>query len=368
MRRRVFGIIRKEFIHIFRDVRTLLILIAMPIMMIVLYGYAITLDIRNIAFAVIDNANTAQSRELIDRFAENDFFILNEGAYTAQDVDRLFAERTVSFVLVFGKDFQHEIIERGSADLQLLIDASDSNVGTYINNYATEIINKYNTSINRVLPMAFTVEPRILYNPSLESSLFFVPGLVALILMLISALLTSITISREKETGTMEQILVSPVRPIEILIGKVVPYIALGLFNAAMILVFAKILFAIPFQGSLWLLFLLTLVYVFTALAFGLMISTVAPNQMAAMLMTLMATILPTIMLSGFIFPIASMPDILQYISTVIPATHYLKIIRGILLKGVGLESLYLPAIILTAIGVFLVAVASKRFNTTLEG
>jgi ABC-2 type transport system permease protein len=185
--------------------------------------------------------------------------------------------------------------------------------------------------------------------------------------MLISALLTSLAIAREKETGTMEQILVSPVHPIEIVVGKVLPYIALGLLNAAMILAFAKILFQVPFQGSLVLLGVFSLVYIFVALSFGLLISTVAKSQLIAMFVTLMATVLPTIMLSGFIFPIASMPIPLQLLSNIIPAKYYLIIIRGIMLKGVGMSELWVQAAVLTGIGTLLTAVATKRFNMTLE-
>jgi drug efflux transport system permease protein len=367
MRRRIAGIIRKEFIHIVRDVRTLMIIILMPIMMIVLYGYAITLDISNISFGVIDNAMTPDSRALIQKFSENRFFILEDGAMSNDDVEPAFFRRDVGMVLVIAEDFSETLATSRITDVQLLIDASDSNLGTYIKNYSNQVLNSFNAERNTRLPIAFRVEPIILYNPAMKSSHFFVPGLVALILMLISALLTSITISREKETGTMEQILVSPVRPIEILIGKVVPYIFLGLINAAMILVSSKILFGVPIRGSIFLLFGLTLIFIFTALAFGLMISTVAKTQQVAMLMTIMATILPTIMLSGFIFPIPSMPLPLQYLSQVFPATHYLVIIRGVLLKGVGISDLLRPTLILSGIGLVILVNATVRFNTRLE-
>lgn len=367
MRRRIFGIIRKEFIHIIRDPRTLMIIIVMPIMMIILYGYAITLDIKNIDFGVIDRANTPESRALIDKFAENKFFVLHKGEIKLKDIEHHFYRRDIKMLLVIPRDFSRTLHTQRATDVQIIIDASDSNVGNYINNYARVLLGAFNREHSGTLPVAFTIEPRILYNPDMKSSFFFVPGLVALILMLISALLTSITISREKETGTMEQILVSPVRPLEILVGKVVPYIGLGLLNAALILVSAKVLFAVPYRGNLLLLFGLTLIFIFTALAFGLMISTVAKNQQIAMLVTLMATILPTIMLSGFIFPIPSMPRPLQLISYVIPATHYLVIIRGVLLKGVGMAALLRPTLILSAIGAVILTAATIRFNTRLE-
>jgi ABC-2 type transport system permease protein len=367
MRRRLLAIVRKEFIHIVRDWRSLLVILMMPILMIVLYGYAITLDMRGIAFSVIDDDATPESRELIRAFTENGFFRLVQTRPVASQVEELFRLRTVQMVLAIPHGFSSDLRTRRHAPVQILVDASDSNVGTFINNYTQQIIRLYTARLNPDAAPPVTLEPRIFYNPEMKSSSFFVPGLVALILILINALLTSIAITREKETGTMEQILVSPVHPFEIVAGKVTPYIAIGFFNAVMILFWAKLLFDVPLRGNLLLLSGLSLVYIFVALSFGLLISTVARTQQLAMLATLMATILPTIMLSGFIFPIASMPAALQYVSRIIPAMYFLVIIRGILLKGVGMAELWQQAAILTGIGVLMLAVATKRFRTRLE-
>ncbi|MBR9974835.1 MAG: ABC transporter permease [Bacteroidetes bacterium] len=373
MKRRVLAIMRKEFTHIFRDWRTLLIIILMPIMMIVLYGYAITLDMRNIVFGVIDDARTPESRALVEAFAENGFFVPLGRDVRRAEVEKLFMRREALLVIVIPSDFNTQFERSGRSRVQLLIDASDSNIGTFVSNYAEQVLQQYNLRMNDGLrtdgrlPVLFEIAPRILYNPDMNSTFFFVPGLVALILMLISALLTSIAITREKETGTMEQILVSPVHAREIIIGKVLPYILLGLLNASIILVSARLLFDVPMRGSLPLLGLLTLIYVFVALSFGLLISAVARTQLIAMFMTLMATILPTIMLSGFIFPIDSMPTVLRWLAHVIPATWFLEIIRGIMLKGVGLRELWPQSLILTGLGVLLVANAIRRFRMRLE-
>jgi ABC-2 type transport system permease protein len=367
MKRRLFAIIRKEFIHIFRDWRTLLIIVLMPILMIVLYGYAITLDIRNISIGVIDDARSTESRALIEAFSENGFFKPYGHEISRGDIEHLFMRRDVHAVIVIPKTFSTDLAADHGAAVQLIIDASDSNVGTFVNNYASQVLRVYNERMNGRLPVLFELAPRIFYNPDMNSTNFFVPGLVALILMLISALLTSIAITREKETGTMEQILVSPVHAREIVLGKVLPYVLLGLINAALILLSAKILFDVPIRGSLLLLGGMTLVYVFVALSFGLMISTVARTQLIAMFGTLMATILPTIMLSGFIFPISSMPQVLQYLANILPATYFLIIIRAIMLKGVGLTELWSQALILTAIGAFLLTVATRKFRMRLE-
>ncbi len=367
MLRRIRAIVRKEFIHIVRDWRTLLIIVLMPIMMIVLYGYAITMDMRNIRFAVIDESATPESRELIGTFEDNGFFLRLPIAVTRADVPALFSRREATLVIVVPRDFAERIHTDRTVPVQLLIDASDSNVGTFINNYASQVLRLYNQRLNGRAPAIISMEPRVFYNPDMRSANFFVPGLVALILLLISALLTSIAITREKETGTMEQILVSPIHPFEIIIGKVAPYIVLGFLNGVLILVFARLLFDVPYRGDLGLLAVLSLVYIFVALSFGLMISSVARTQQIAMLMTLMATILPTIMLSGFIFPIASMPWILQILSRAIPATYFLIIIRGILIKGVGLAELWQHAGLLVAIGLLMITIAVRRFRTTLE-
>ena len=366
MKRRLLAIVRKEFTHIFRDWRTLLIIILMPIMMIVLYGYAITLDMRNIVFGVIDDARTPESRALVESFAENGFFVPLGREIRRDQVEELFMRREALIVIVIPDGFSASLAT-GHPRVQLLIDASDSNIGTFVSNYAEQVLQQFNRGVAGDLPVLYDVAPRIFYNPDMNSTFFFVPGLVALILMLISALLTSIAITREKETGTMEQILVSPVHAREIIIGKVLPYILLGLLNAAIILASARLLFDVPMRGSLPLLGLLSLVYVFVALSFGLMISAVARTQLIAMFMTLMATILPTIMLSGFIFPIDSMPTVLSWLAHVIPATWFLEIIRGIMLKGVGLRELWPQTLILCGLGALLVANAIRRFRMRLE-
>lgn len=367
MNRRLLAMMKKEFIHIVRDWRTLLVILLMPILMIVLYGYAITLDMRGITFGVIDDDGTPRSRELIAAFTDNGFFTQVPMRLSRTRIEDLFRRRAVQMVLVVPKGFASDLDAGRGATVQLLVDAGDSNVGTYVNNYSNQILRLFNARLDPGRGMSIAFEPRILYNPEMKSSHFFVPGLVALILILINALLTSIAITREKETGTMEQILVSPVHPFEIVAGKVMPYISIGFFNAVMILFWAKILFDVPLRGDLLLLSALTLVYIFVALSFGLLISTIARTQQLAMLATLMATILPTIMLSGFIFPIASMPLALQYVSKIIPAMYYLIIIRGILLKGVGMPELWHQAAILAGIGFAMLAIATKRFRTTLE-
>ncbi len=367
MSRRLAAIIRKEFTHIGRDFRSLIIVLIMPVLMIVLYGYGITLDMRSIPFAVFDDARTPESRSLIRAFSENGFFSPTPVDPSEDTPEHLFRTRKALMILVLPADFSAALASGEPAQAQILVDAGDSNVGAYVQKYSSEVLRAWNQSLNPPLPVPMRLEPRFLYNPDMKSTHFFVPGLIALLLMLISALLTSITITRERETGTLEQILVTPVRPFEIVAGKVLPYIVIGFANGALVLISARLLFGVPVNGSLLLLSLLSLVYIFVALSFGLLISTVARTQQTAMFITVMATILPTFLLSGFIFPISGMPPVLQYLSRVIPATYFLTIIRGIMLKGVGLTELWPQAAALTGIGIFLLAVATRRFRLTLE-
>ncbi|MBU1052996.1 MAG: ABC transporter permease [Proteobacteria bacterium] len=365
--RRITNFIIKEYIHIFRDKVSLIIIILMPIVMVILYGYAITFDMKNISFATIDDSKTQKSRELIQSFTGNKFFVLKFMDIKRSETDSLFKERKIQMVLVIPKDFSESLTSKQTTKVQLLIDAADSNVATFINNYSNKVMQIYNGKINIETPGIINLEPRIFFNPDLKSSRFFVPGLVAFILLLISALLTSIAIAREKETGTLEQILVSPVYPVEIVIGKVIPYVTLGFLNGTIIILFAKFLFKVPINGSLILMSAFALLYIFVAMSFGLMISASAQSQQSAMLAVIMATVLPTIMLSGFIFPIASMPLPLRLISNLIPATHFLIIIRGIMLKGTGFMMLWKQVAALSAIGLFMISIAIKRFKMTLE-
>ncbi len=335
--------------------------------MIILYGYAITFDMKNITFAAIDDSKTLQSRELIRSFTGNKFFVPKFMDIKRSEIDQLFKERKIQMVIVIPKDFSESLATSRTTKVQLLVDASDSNVATFINNYSNRVMQIYNEKINIGTPGIINIEPRIFFNPDLKSANFFVPGLVAFILLLISALLTSIAITREKETGTLEQILVSPVYPVEIVIGKVLPYISLGFFNGTIIVLFAKFLFKVPINGSIILMSAFALLYIFVAMSFGLMISASVQTQRTAMFTVIMSTVLPTIMLSGFIFPIVSMPLPLRIISKLIPATYFLIIIRGIMLKGTGVMVLWKQAAALSAIGLFMISIAIKRFKMTLE-
>ena len=367
MHKTLASIIRKEFKHIMRDKQTLIILFLMPVLMLFLYGYAINLEMQNIETVIVDLSKTPQSRAFIEKMLSSDFFKIVDVDIKYRDYEPVFQKREAQCILVIPSDFSEKLKEQPQTKVQLLIDASDPNAANFINNYLNIISAKYSGETNNYIIQPLSIEPRLLYNPDMKSAYFFVPGLIAVIVLLICALLTSIAIVREKETGTMEQILVSPIKPRQIIIGKVIPYMMIGYLMGLMVLVLGYVWFNVPIQGSFILLNLMLVLYILTGLSFGLLISTATKSQQIALMVTLVTTILPTIMLSGFIFPIASMPFILQVISNFIPATHFLVIIRSIMLKGVGFTELYQHTLALTGIGAVLILISMKKFSTHLE-
>lgn len=354
---RIKAISEKEIFHILRDSRTLAIIFIMPLLQLIIFGYAMNMEIRQVALVVDDYATNSSSRALIDAFVNTDYFRLIPRDAGILQPDELFKERHAQATLSIPEGF-------GSSSVQvfLKIDASDPNSAQMILNYAQGIINGSAT------PKAgIDLRPQILYNPDLKSSFFFVPGLIALILVMVCALLTSISISREKEMGTLEQILVSPVSATEILLGKVLPYIMLGLLDALMIVAAGMLLFQVPFRGEFMVFLLFTFLYVLTSLCLGLLVSTVGKTQQAAMMMALGLTLLPTLLLSGYMFPISSMPVILQKLTYIIPARYYLQIIRGIMLKGNSIGQLYQAGLSLLTMSVLMLIVASRRFKLRLS-
>lgn len=365
MNSRIVPIIRKEFIHISRDFRTLVIVILLPIVMLFLFGFAINMEIQNIDTIVLDHNKSPDSRALIRKFEGSKFFTVQHFSGSESQLQSFFLKRDAKMILIIGESFSKELHRQRGTKVQVLIDASDPNTAQAIRNYSNSIFQAFSAA-DAVAPL-FDIETTIWYNRALKSSYFFVPGLAALILIMISALLTSITIVREKETGTMEQILVSPIRPMEIMIGKVIPYIFLAFVDLAIILIIARLVFDVPFVGSLGFLISASLVFIFVALSLGLLISTKAKTQQVAMMLALVATLLPSLMLSGFIFPLASLPKALQILSLAVPARYYLVVIRGIMLKGNTLVQLIPEISVLLAIGMGLMIISAKKFKTTLE-
>ncbi len=362
-----FAFVSKEFKHIFRDKRTLIILFGMPVVLVILFGFAITTEINNAHIAVLDLSKDSYSRKLQDKIAASGYFYIEDELQSFGEIEKSFSKGKIKLALVIGNNFGKNLIANQNAEIQIITDASDPNTANIISNYLMAIIQNFTAESGVLSPINLNIETRMLYNPENKSVFMFVPGVMTIILMLVSAMMTSITIAREKELGTMEILLVSPLRPLVITIGKVVPYLALSIVNAMTILLLGLFVFHMPMHGSYLLLLSEIILFVLSSLMLGLLISTVATTQQTAMLGSMMGLMLPTILLSGFIFPVSSMPAILQYISNIIPAKWFIIIIKSIMLKGAGLESIAVETGILVFITLALGALTVKNFKIRLE-
>jgi ABC-2 type transport system permease protein len=367
--KRFIGFIKKEFYHIFRDKRSLFILFGMPIAQILLFGFAITNEINNVDIAILDHSKDATTQEIINKISASDYFSIQQFIEREADIESAFKKGKVKAVLNFEKDFSEKLIKDGNATVQIITDATDPNTANTISNYTSSILQKYQQELNKDITVAYQIVPqtRMVYNPELKSVFMFVPGVMTIILMLVSAMMTSISITREKELGTMEILLVSPLKPFQVIIGKVVPYIFLSVVNAIIIIVLSIFIFKMPVQGSLFLLGAESVLFIITSLALGILISTVSATQQTAMMISLMGLMLPVILLSGFIFPITSMPVPLQVISNIIPAKWFIIILKAIMLKGVGLTYIWKETLILLGMTVFFIGLSTKKYKTRLE-
>lgn len=361
--------VRKEFYHILRDRRTLLILFGMPIVQIIIFGYAISMEFRNASIAIVAHSKDALSLELTEKVMASGHFQLKKNLSSYQEIENEFQRGTVKLVMVIPPDFYNRFYSTGDAQVQVIADASDPNTAALLVNYAMVMINSFQLEHlgSRSIPYLIQVETRMLYNPQLRSVFLFVPGVMTLILMLVSAMMTSLTIAREKELGTMELLLVSPLPPILIIVGKVVPYVLLSFINAMLILLLGIYLFGMPVTGSIVLLLLLCTLFILTSLSLGILISTRTQTQQAAMLGSLMGLMMPTMILSGFIFPLESMPKVLQGISNFIPAKWFIIILRSVMLKGVGLSFIWKETLILLGMMLFFLLVSWRNFKIRLS-
>ncbi|HVP58323.1 MAG TPA: ABC transporter permease [bacterium] len=363
--RRVKHIALKEVRHILRDPRSLTIAIVLPVLLTVLFGYAINLDVKHIRLAVVDLDRTYDSRDLADRFYTSGYFTRPARPPATGDPEAMLRRGSADAVLTIMPGFARAAATATPYQLGLVVDGADANLAAAATSYASIIVGQANQDR---LPAGMdfprvVLSARILYNPDLKSADFFVPGIIAILLMLISTLLTSITIAREKETGTMEQLLVTPVAPGEVIIGKVLPYIALAFLDAILVIAFAVFHFGVPFAGSVALLAGFGLIFIVAALSAGILISTLVNTQQVAMMTTQLLTVLPSVMLSGFIFDLRNMPRVLQLVSYVVPARYFQVIIRGIMLKGTGLRVLWAQGAFLAILTLVLLAIAARRFR-----
>ncbi|PHR72898.1 MAG: multidrug ABC transporter permease [Lutibacter sp.] len=367
--KRFIGFVKKEFYHIFRDRRSLFILFGMPIAQIMLFGFAITNEINNVDIAVLDHSKDATTQEIINKISASKYFSIQQFIERETDIESVFKKGKVKAVLNFEKEFSKKLIKENTATIQIITDATDPNTANTISNFVNSILRNYQQELNKDIKITYQIVPqtRMIYNPELKSVFMFVPGVMTIILMLVSAMMTSISITREKEMGTMEILLVSPLKPFQVIIGKVVPYIFLSVINAIVIIVLSVFVLKMPVQGSLILLGLESVLFIINALSLGILISTISKTQQTAMMISLMGLMLPVIILSGFIFPISSMPLPLQVISNIIPAKWFIIILKGIMLKGVGISFIWKETLILVAMTLFFMGLSVKKYKIRLE-
>jgi|LSQX01.2.fsa_nt_gb ABC-2 type transport system permease protein len=371
------AIARKETLHLVRDPRSLLAAFALPVLLLILYGYAVNFDLEEVPFAVVDLDQTPSSRRLIEAVDSVDGFV-NLGSYYSADVAHdLFARDQAMAVIVVDRGFEQELQSGQEARVQIIIDGSNSSLASTAAAYCQAIVESAGRTLVRdvarakglpqaLLKPAIDVRPRVLYNPNLRTQVFLVPGLIGVILMLMAALLTSGVVVREKEHGSFEILAASPIRPAELIVGKLLPYLVLATLDVALVVIAGRIFYGVTPQGSLLLLFLVSIVFLGSALALGLLFSCIMPTQQLAMLLSFLATSVPTMLLSGFAFPVRNMPWVLQQIAVVLPATHYITMVRAIILKGVGIDLLWRPLLALLAITLVLIAISVRRFSKTL--
>ncbi len=366
---RFIGFVKKEFWHIFRDYRTMLILFGMPIAQILIFGYVVSNEITDVKIGIYDKSKDHVTQEITNKITSSGFFIVHENLNSDNEIEASFKRGIVREVIVFEANFAKSLERDGSAGIQIIADASDANTANIVTNYTKAIINTYVKTelFAQGLPYEIIPEVRMLYNDSLKGVYMFVPGTMALILMLVSAMMTSISIAREKEMGTMEVLLVSPLNPIQIVIGKVIPYMALSFINAIVIIALSYYVFGMPIQGNLIFLLLETLLFIFMALSLGILISTASNSQMVAMFISMFALMLPTMLLSGFIFPIENMPLVLQWLSAIMPAKYYIIIVKNIMIKGSGIGIIWKETLIIAGMTVFFLAMSIKKFKVRLE-
>ncbi|HTP42211.1 MAG TPA: ABC transporter permease [Nitrospiria bacterium] len=372
---RLRAVARKEFIQLYRDPRSLAIIFAMPLLLLLLFGYAVTLDITDVQVAVYDQERSEQSREFIRRFDESKYFRLAADVGDYADLTRLIDLREAQIGLVIPYDFSRTLNSGRQTAVQVLLDGSDANTANIILGYIRSVVQGYSQSVlfdylgqqgftDRRIPVE--LRPRVWFNEELESKNYIVPGLIALIMAVIGALLTSLTISREWERGTMEQLVATPVHKLELMIGKLLPYYLLAVLDVAIAMGVGVLIFQVPFRGSLPLFFFLSSLFLFVVLGQGFLISVIAKSQMLANQMALVSTYLPVFLLSGFMFSIANMPVALQLVTILVPARYFVTILQGLFLKGIGLAILWPEMLALALFVAVIGTLAHRRFSKTI--
>lgn len=363
-----YSLVKKEFFHILRDRRTMFILLGMPIAQIILFGFALTNEVKNARIAIFDQSKDVATQAIITQINASRYFDIENNLHSYQEIEETFRRGRIKLAIVFPENFGNDLQHFNKAQVQLVTDASDPNTANALANYATAIIRDYEQRITNDRKLPYTIKPeiRMLYNPQLKGSYSMVPGVMAMVLMLVCTLMTAITIVKEKELGTMEILLVSPLRPLKIIVAKAVPYLLLSIVNISTILLLSVFVLEVPVNGSLMLLVFESILFTLTCLAFGLLISASTASQQTAMFISLTGMFLPTIMLSGFMFPIENMPLPLRIISNIVPAKWYYSIVNAVMIKGADITIVWRETLILAGIMTFLLALSIRKFKIRL--
>jgi ABC-2 type transport system permease protein len=374
--RRILHLVKKEIAQIRRDRRMLVIVLGAPVFQLFLFGYAVTTDVKHVSMAVYDADRSQQSRDFVEGFVRSGYFDLDHQVDRPSEITRLLDSGGARVGVSIPPGFAADLARWRPAQVQLLLDGSDSMSAGMVSGYIVDIVRDFSENVSRrrldqmrfLLPAVPSIENRlrVWYNPDLKSVNFMVPGVVAMILMVITMILTSLAIVREREVGTLEQLIVTPIRPIELMLGKMIPFVAIGLFDVILIVVVARFWFGVPLRGSALLLFSLAGLFVMTSLGLGLFISTVSRTQQQAMMMSFFL-MMPSVLLSGFLFPIANMPRVIQWMTYAIPLRYFVAIVRGIFLKGSGLGILWPNVLALFALGLVILTISARRFTKRLE-
>jgi ABC-2 type transport system permease protein len=378
MKNRILPLARKETLHTLRDPRSLYLAIILPIILLILFGYAITFDIRHIPVGIVDQDGSFLSRDFISRVKGSEYLDLVYLSSSPSGLENLLDKGKVKIILIIPHRFSRNLSKGKDASLQLLIDGSDNNtaqialgyvsgiVQIFSSNIILEKLNKQGAALRAGSPQ-IDVRQRIWYNPDLRSTNFIVPGLIAVVMMILAAMSTSLTIAREWEIGTMEQLIATPTKPHEIIIGKLLPYFFLGIIQISLVILVGTLLFNVPLKGNIFFLFCVSGVFLICGLGIGLLISTLTRSQQLAFMFSLLLTLLPSFLLSGFVFPISSMPRIIQFFTYLVPAKYFLIVLRGIFLKGTGLEILWPQVVSLMAFASLVLLACAKRLRLSLE-
>jgi ABC-2 type transport system permease protein len=361
--------IKKEFLHVFRDRKTLLMLFGLPIAQIVLFGFALSNEVKNSRIVISDYSKDVVTTQLINKITSSNYFDIRQSLQSTRQLEAAFKKGDIKMAVIFPANFSTDLIKTGKASIQVIADASDPNLATTITNYITRIIDDYNTELRKDAGAALqiTAETQMLYNPDLRGAPNFVPGVMALVLMLVCTMMTSVAIVKEKELGTMEILLVSPFHITYIIISKLMPNLLISVVNLFIILILSDIFLDLPVKGSLLLLTFCSMLFILTSLSIGLLLSINAKTQQAAMMGSLMGMMLPTMLLTGFLFPIENMPLPMQMLSNLVPSRWYFIIVKRVMLKGLGFADVWKETLILAGMSLFLFTVSLRRFKIRLQ-